>query len=149
MTPERTKRFFAAIRRGNPPDAAACVAGFGRSTFREWLAQGEKDRAAGLETEHTEFLDGTERANALFFDKHLRRIDDATAGRGAGGTGGARLSLALLGRRAPEYFAERKAVELTGKNGGAIQVERKDPRQMTEAEIEAEIAALSAAGESP
>ncbi|HEU4408346.1 MAG TPA: hypothetical protein VFS43_23990 [Polyangiaceae bacterium] len=130
LTDDVRKKLGAALRRGHPPESACLVAGIGSSSYYAWRKQGEEDRAAGRKTEHTDFLDTCEVELAKFYDKHLRRIDRASAGKGPKAKAGeevggydARLSLAILGRRAPEYFAERRAVELTGKGGGPLQVD--------------------------
>jgi hypothetical protein len=155
LTGDVKKKLGSALRRGHTPESACLVAGIGRSTYYAWRDQGEKDRADGRKTEHTDFLDTCDVELARFYDKHLLRIDRASAGKSpkpkkgeAVGCYDARLSLAILGRRAPEHFAERRAVELTGKGGGPVRVETRDVRAMTDDEIEAELAAAHA-GKSP
>ncbi len=130
------KRFDGALRRGHPPKTAALYAGVSRATYYAWLERGEADRKAGKDTEYADFLDTIDRALALFYDKHLRRIDKAS--KSEVGAYEYRASLQILGRRAPEYFAERKGVELSNPEGRPLQVETKliDVRNLPLDELE-------------
>ena len=112
--------FVAAIRGGAPRTIAAMKAGMSRRTSYD------------LEDE-PEFAAQVEAAEADRAMKHIRICDEADD---------PHVSLKLLACWHPESFGKQR-VELTGKDGSAVQIETRPAAAMTDAEIAAELARLA------
>jgi hypothetical protein len=124
LTPELAEQVANLVRAGNKPMRAAMARGIPRSTFFYWTARGRaaasrrKDGLAVDETEqrHLDFLDAVERAESesqVIAVSHLMKAMPSTP----------TAVLAWLERRFPQEWSRTERHELTGAEGGAVQVE--------------------------
>lgn len=112
LTPDVKRRLMEAIRLGNYLYAACAFAGISIQTFHNWMDKGEKAKSG----EYLEFFDEVTRAQAEAETRMVtlwqRQIpEDWKAARD------------FLARRFPERWAPREKKEITGKDGGAIEVD--------------------------
>jgi hypothetical protein len=124
LTPELSEQVASLIRAGNKPMRAALARGVPRSTFYYWTARGRaaaSRRTDGLAVEGTEqpyldFLDAIERAESesqIIAVSHLMKAMPSTP----------TAVLAWLERRFPQEWSRTERHELTGTDGGPVQVE--------------------------
>jgi hypothetical protein len=89
-----------------------------------WYNQGEADATAGLETAHADFFGQVAGARGEFAYQAAKWLwegrDKPSKGKSADDV------KFLLERQYPEDFGPRRAVELSGPDGGAIQVQSLD-----------------------
>lgn len=120
MTPERLKVLFGAIRGGSYRDVAAEYAGIGGSTLDTWIAEGRKAlEADNAEDDYAKFLVEFQKAEAdasmyHVFNWRKHSEDDWRA------------SMEFLSRRWPEQWSPNRKIELTGKDGGPVQITLND-----------------------
>lgn len=119
-TPEQRAAYLRAIALGMTRTMAAKAAGVHRGTPYDWL---EKD---------PEFASAADKAHAQFLERHFGVITKAAA------DGEWRASVWLLSINEPECGKQR--VEVTGKDGGPVQVDARATlldaaRAMTDAEL--------------
>ena len=107
LTPEVTKRAVEAIKLGSSYKDAAAWAGISQDTFTRWM-QNEADFADAIKN-----AEGAGRVGLLA--KIEKAIND----------GAWQAAAWKLERRDPEHYGRKERVELTGKDGGAVQVEHK------------------------
>jgi transposase len=123
LTPELAEQVASLVRAGNKPMRAAMARGIPRSTFYYWMARGRaaagrrKDGLAVEETDqpHLDFLDAVERAESesqVIAVSHLMKAMPSTP----------TAVLAWLERRFPQEWSRTERHELTGAEGGPVQV---------------------------
>lgn len=119
---KRREVFLSSIARGLSQNLAARAAGINPSTAWEWKK--DPEWAAKVEAAEIEHI-----------NKHLGIIN------GAAEKGEWQASKWLLSVRHRDEFGQR--VEVTGKEGGPVQIETREPVELTEAELRAELASLA------
>lgn len=144
LQPEVRKRLVQGIRDGNWQTVAARAAGIHESSFRHWMNEG---RDASVKAERGETL--TERET--FFLAFLQEIEAAEADAEAAIVLNLRAltlshpsaALGMLAVRFPDRWREKKQVEVSGPEGGPIQL---SPvlAQIPDDELEARIRVLEA-----
>lgn len=98
------------------PYKFACQkAGVSYDSLRVWIKKGEAARSG----EFFDFLNDIKQAEGEAVEELLGTIQDA-------GRESWQASAWILERRHPEEFARREKTELTGRDGGPIQTEKKD-----------------------
>lgn len=103
-----------AIRAGNYSEIAARYAGIAPTTFYRWMSMGEGEEA---QSPYKEFREAVERARAQAEVRNVALIQSAAAG------GTWQAAAWYLERTANERWGRHAKVELTGHNGGALQIE--------------------------
>lgn len=135
FTRETVEKLLRAIRMGAPYELACAHAGIHYDTFNEWQ-QGRFPR--GLDEDQkllkSEFSELLMRAQGDSSVRALSTIQQAMA------QGNADIALKLLERRWPEHFGVRR-MEITGKDGGPVQIEARAAKL-----IEAEAKSLGIEG---
>jgi hypothetical protein len=125
LTPQVQETIVNAVRIGSYLDDAASLAGINRATLFRWIAWGKdaNDKAEeGLELDerdetYRDFCDAVEKARA---DATLRNIGVIQT---AAQDGSWQAAAWYLERTNPRKWGRHDTVELTGTDGGAIQVE--------------------------
>jgi len=100
-----------AVKTGVPYTHACELAGIAYQTFRNWQELGEEGKSP-----YMEFLEALKRARGEAVEARIKRIE------AAGKQGSWQADAWWLERQIPSEFGKREAVELTGKDGGAVQV---------------------------
>lgn len=121
--PHALDTFLEGIRLGLPDKDAAARAGWNRTTIYAWRVEAEAATARGdkltkREIGLTDFADAWEKAVAEFKTGHLACITRAAS------TGQWQAAAWILERRLPTEFG-RRLLEVTGADGGPIQVEER------------------------
>ncbi|WP_431977626.1 hypothetical protein [Micromonospora haikouensis] len=137
LTEETVTRLLAAIKAGATVRNAALYAGIGESTFHEWMAQAREESPR---PEFLEFAEQIERARAELQVDVLNSVMETIRGgfvtKRVTRTGrdgepeheeqfappDGRLGLDLLSRIWPQDFAKRSAMEVSGPEGGPIEL---------------------------
>jgi len=119
---KRREVFLSSIAKGLSQTLAARAAGINPSTAWEW----KKD---------PEWAAKVEAAEIAHINKHLGIINRAAE------DGEWQASKWLLSVRHRDEFGQR--VEVTGKEGGPVQIETREPVELTDAELRAELARLT------
>jgi len=146
--PAVTKRFCEALRRGLPKRLAAAAAGIGERTYHSWRQRGE----AGEEP-YASFMAKVYEVEAELADDLLRSLVGVATGIDEGTKDADKIKAAmfLLERRFPRDFGSKRAVELTGAEGGPVKTEASQPvftdAQLAAMSPEQLAAALDALGE--
>ena len=125
LTDDVQDRIVTAIRAGSYLDDAASYAGISRAVVFKWLAQGRdaqerRDTGSDLtdfETRLVDFLDAVEKARADAVIRNVGIIQSAAQ------DGQWQAAAWYLERTNPRKWGRHETVELTGADGGAIQVE--------------------------
>jgi hypothetical protein len=145
LTPQRLEAITTMLRAGAYIDDACKSVGISTTTFYNWLQRGNQQREklnAGLETDPDEeqflqFLDAVETADAEGIIGHLMNIDHAAK------NGTWQASAWILERKQPKKWGRYDRTEITGADGGPIQInisteelERKVTRILERREIE-------------
>lgn len=127
LTPEVQQLVVDALLGGAPPEVACSYAGIQRSTYYEWLKRGRRaiseangNADAIVQTDpYAGFVAAVDHALARFITGNLAAI--GTAGRVE--TGGQWQALAWqLERRFPAFFGRKTRHEITGKDGGPVDI---------------------------
>ena len=119
---QRREIYIASIAKGFSRSLACKAAGISRTAAYDWDADPEwAARVEAAEIQH--------------INKHLGIINDAAE------DGEWQASKWLLSVRHRDEFGQR--VEVTGKEGGPVQIETREPVELTEAELRAELARLT------
>jgi transposase-like protein len=139
LTPDTHERIISAIRAGNYVDTAARFAGVHPSTVWRWWSEGGEDEA---EPAKREFREAVERARAeaevrmvaatvkdamggVLVKKTTRTRPDGTEEVEEQFTPpNGKVALDYLWRTSPARWGRRSNVELTGVDGGPIQIEQ-------------------------
>ena len=109
--------FVAAIEAGHSDTSAAGGCGISVRAIQEWKAQGRADIDAGNDTDLARFVQDCARANHARIDLQLAIVKNSAT------TGDAQSARWLLAAWDREHFGTASKVELTGKDGGAVQVQ--------------------------
>ena len=125
LTDPTWARIKRSVELGNYAKTAAMAAGIGEQTYHRWRRQGAQDREEGRRTRMARFDEDLEAAEAQAELHHLRLVTQAAAGTPTK-PGDWKAAAWLLERKHPDKFARRTANELSGPNGGPIQM---DPGQ--------------------
>lgn len=112
LTPEVSGHLLQAIKTGHYYESACAYAGIDYTTFRNWMRQGEKQEKG----EYFNFFNAVRRAEA---EAEIKMVElwreqmprDWKAARD------------FLERRFPERWGKRERVELTGNEGGPVEIE--------------------------
>lgn len=120
FTPETVKRLLDGIRAGLPYHLASEAAGISLSTFNEWQ-RGEFPRGADKEL-RTYFLDELTRAKGESALRNIALISNAAKEDW-------RAAAWILERRFPADFG-KQSLEITGSDGGPIQIEAMQLQQV-------------------
>lgn len=146
LTPERLEAIQTMLRAGAYVDDACRSVGISHTTFYNWLQRGNVQRErlnAGLEIEEDEskfldFLEAVEEADAEGIIGHLMNIDHAAK------NGTWQASAWILERKQPRKWGRFERTEISGPEGGPIQInvsteelERKVARILERRELEA------------
>jgi len=114
-----------AVENGTPKNQAAHLAGIHESTLYDWINKGEADIKAGKASLYRELSEAITRARAEKINKALALIWSSSLDRNMS-TGMLDLKglMWMLERTEPDLFGRvnREKVELTGRDGGAIEV---------------------------
>jgi len=78
LTPQRHQRICDAVRAGHPEHEAAALADVGGRTLVLWKTRGRQDEAAGLDTRHSQLLQGIAKARAERVAELLGKWDAKT-----------------------------------------------------------------------
>lgn len=124
LTQERVNAITSMLRAGAYVEDACLAVGIHRSTFYNWITRGTTQRErhnAGLEIEPDEqpfldFLDTVEQADAEGLINHLMNIDHAA------NNGTWQASAWILERKQPKKWGRQDRTEITGPEGGPIQI---------------------------
>ena len=122
---DRVNRLVAALRMGAYMDAAARHAGIGESTLYRWLDRGRAEATrvedgadpSDDETPYRELWESVEKARAEAEVRHVGII--ATAAQ----NGTWQAAAWWLERTRPQKFGRRLATEVSGPDGGPVEVE--------------------------
>jgi hypothetical protein len=120
LTPEASERICEALRDGAPRAVAAEAADVGDSTLYRWLERGDRARSGRFR----EFWEAVRAAEAEAMTRALRVVWQAIE------AGDGRLAMEFLSRRWPADFG-RRPIELTGADGGPLQVEQASSAKAT------------------
>ena len=121
ITPEIQTLLVEQIEAGQPIRYACALAGIGETAFFSWLEKGRED---GCKPEYADFAKAITRARGRKVHRLLKSIEDAGGIESA--VTGQRdwKALAWLAERTePEFFSPKQKTEITGKDGGPVQVE--------------------------
>lgn len=110
FTPKVTGKILELVGKGHYLETACAVAGVVPLTVRNWLRRGERG-----EPGFAEFAQKFGEAELQVQDKYLDRIDDV-------GKDDWRSSAWVLEKRFPKTWGN-KSVEVSGKDGGPIQIQ--------------------------
>lgn len=141
LDPDVARTIIDTVRAGNYLETGAAYAGIGRSTLMRWLADADKPGAplhlrefrdavarARAEAEvRTVALIGKQMTGGYVLEETTRTLDSGateTTRRYAPPDG--RLGLEYLSRVSPSRFGRRTAIEVSGPDGGPVQVEASD-----------------------
>lgn len=120
VEPRITKTLCKLIAQGVPIKHACSMAGIGESTFHRWCDEGAKENASD---ELREFRESITRARVEKITKLLETIEKAsTLASYTSGLLDWKAAAWLLERTEPEFRPNQKT-ELTGKDGGPVQVD--------------------------
>jgi hypothetical protein len=125
LTPEVQDRIVSAVRAGSYLDDAASMAGIGSSTLFLWLATGRQanekrengEVLTDRETLCMEFLEAVERARAEATLRNIAIIQKAAQ------DGTWQAAAWYLERTNPKKWGRHETYEVTGADGGPVQVE--------------------------
>ena len=146
LNPQRLEAITTMLRAGAYVDDSCRAVGISKATFYVWLNRGNVQRerlAAGLEIEpdeapYLEFLDAVEEADAEGIISHVMNIDNAAK------NGTWQASAWILERKQPRKWGRYDRTEISGPEGGPIQInvsteelERKVMRILERRELEA------------
>jgi hypothetical protein len=115
LTPETIDRLIGALAAGNYKETAATYAGITISTLNKWLQIGASDIEVGRETEYSALFVAVRAAEAE------AEVEAVTAIRLAFGDDW-KAAVAFLERRHTQRWGRTNRVELTGAEGGPVQL---------------------------
>jgi len=121
LTPDTQKTIVAALQLGSTYVLAAQAAGVAYNTFNEWMKEGE----ASSRGAKREFYEAVKKAEGERAARWLQSIEQAAK------DGQWQAAAWKLERIYPDDYG-RNRIEITGKNGGPI-----DVRSLSDAELEA------------
>ncbi|MFI3254441.1 MAG: hypothetical protein R3Y63_08930 [Eubacteriales bacterium] len=118
LTTELVKTLCELKGKGLSNKAVCDGVAISESVFYDWLAKGEEALLVGKKNKFSEFLEAYKKAETDFKLSLMAKIQQES------GKGSWTASAWLLERCYPAEFG-KKTIELTGKDGGAIQTEAK------------------------
>lgn len=124
----RRTKLIAALKRGLSRKGACAAARLPRRTFYAWLEQGEPDPETG---EYPDDFFGQLAADVAAAEAHVEDVDLKTIA-DASQEGNWQAAAWRLERRFPDDYSrtERSKVELTGKDGGPMEVIERASRDL-------------------
>lgn len=117
LTNSLMNRLVEAIAEGNYYEAACSYAGIHYATYRDWMVKGERDLQEGVESNYTELYEAVKKAEAEAEVNLVKQWKKHTPGDW-------KAIATFLERRYPDRWSRRHAVELTGKGGGPVELQR-------------------------
>lgn len=115
LTPERIDRLVGALVAGNYREVACQYAGITTTTFHRWMNLGAEDSENGVTTEYSQVYEAVVAAEAQ------AEVDAVVCIRTAFGTDW-KAAQAFLERRHTQRWGRTNRVELTGAEGGPVQL---------------------------
>lgn len=136
LSDDRALTIINAIRNGNTRATAAALAGVGKSTLFAWLDKGRPDDETGEypKDEFGKLRRAVEQADAECEQDMVKTVKTAAFGyqdeEGIYRPGDWKAALEFLQRKNPGEWGkiERSKVELTGKDGGPVEVDVNDAK---------------------
>jgi hypothetical protein len=120
LTPAIQETIASIIRSGNYLSTAAATVGIGNSTIGIWMQRGDSDPEEHPDWEiYRQFRDAVEGARAEAERRFLGIIADAA------GDGTWQAAAWFLERSAPQRWGRFNRIEVTGADGGPVQVEHR------------------------
>lgn len=113
LTPEVQERIVTALRAGNYQETAAAYAGIAAPTFYRWMERGADSDDDPI---YSEFREAVERARAEAETRNIALIQKAA------NDGTWQAAAWFLERTAPQRWGRWNRVEVTGRDGGPIEV---------------------------
>lgn len=128
LTPERQQKILNAIRAGAYLETAAAAAGINKVTLHRWLRRGERYP----DTIYSAFSEAVHEALAQAELRDVLTISKAA------GDGDWRAAAWRLERKYPKRWGTVSRTEITGKDGGALQIQQSSAnlRDMTDGQLE-------------
>jgi transposase len=118
LTPEVHEKIVTALRAGNYQETAARYAGISEATFYRWL---NESLAEGASKELQQFREAVEKARADAEVRNVHLIQQAA------NDGTWQAAAWFLERSHHQRWGRKQSVELTGEDGGPVQVENLTP----------------------
>lgn len=143
LNPELQDRFLRGLASGVGIAEAAAYAGIGRSTAHAWLDRGEKEQAAGITAETSEFvafLDGVTRTRATVRVQLAAEIQRADR---EGSKGDWCAAAWMLERLAPAEFGRNATVQNEHSQTGGVSEELLGGRQPVDISLKTRDAILA------
>jgi hypothetical protein len=152
LTPHTHAKIVEAVRAGNHLQTAAAYAGVGYSTLFKWLAEA-RELPEGVQDSRRELLEAIESAQAENEKRVIAKVIEQIEGgytlrkyRKVLPNGAVeeqediappdgRLGMIYLGRRHPQRWSQKAAVEISGPDGGPIAVASETQVQMIAARL--------------
>lgn len=126
LTPELQEQLANVIAQGNYADTACSYIGLSKTAFYNWLAEGKKPNA---KKKYVEFVEAIEKARSVAQMRNVQVIQQAAQGKAGDPDKGIkgiepdwRASAWYLERAFPKEYGRQERVELSGMDGGAINV---------------------------
>lgn len=112
LTPETVERIIQSLEWGNYLETAAAYAGISKETLFDWLKKGANSDSGP----HKEFSDSVKKVMAVSEMRDVKNIAAAAA------SGQWQASAWRLERKYPDRWGKRDHVEVTGQDGGPIEI---------------------------
>lgn len=116
LTKKTQEKIIEFLRNGAYVETAALAAGVAKATFYNWLKEGNKEKEQKIDGIYSRFLDAIDEASAKAEVADVLRITQAAQ------NGIWQASAWRLERKFPEKWGKSDKLEMTGKNGGPIDV---------------------------
>lgn len=127
LTPEIQEALCAAIDKGVPIRYACALAEVGVSTFYGWIEKGERDEKSGETSAYSDFANAVTRARARKTERLLVKLEKyANETNFVTGMHDLKGLIWLLERTEQQDFAPRQKTEISGPNGGPVQMSLAD-----------------------
>jgi hypothetical protein len=126
LSKELIEKAHELIAAGNYAVVACQLLGICQATYYNYLKKGEKDLEAGVDSLELEFLKAIKEAEAEAEARNVALIQTAAQGTW-------QAAAWYLERKHKDRWSVKSAVELTGKEGGPIEIE--SPRERIERRI--------------
>ncbi len=150
LTPETSEIIVQAVRLGAPLEMAAKYAGVGERSLFRWVEDGKASEDD--ENIYRQLWHQIEQATAENCLRSLQRLQQAAEGEKDGLGEWIRkpewkVDMELLARKYPKDFGLKRQVELTGADGGPVEVEFKEIKKVTDEMSDEELKVLTRIGQ--